>query len=81
MNLLSRITEVENENGGPNGLDAAKVGNSSGDNLFFSSGFPFGSWNDSSYFAENMSSGIKRELLDNDPKLFLNNTHEVGLYR
>lgn len=76
LKLLSRITEVENENGGPNGLDEAKVGNSSGDNLFFSSGFPFGSWNDSSYFAENMSTGIKRELLDNDPKLFLNNTHE-----
>lgn len=68
---LSRISEVENVNGGPNGLDEAKVGNSSGDNLFFSSGFPFGSWNDSSYFAENLSSGIKREL-DNDPKLFVN---------
>ncbi|KAH6758016.1 hypothetical protein C2S52_023097 [Perilla frutescens var. hirtella] len=69
---LSRITEVvENENGGPDGLDEAKVGHSSGDNLFFSSGFPFGSWNDSSYFAENLSSGIKREL-DIDPKLFVN---------
>ncbi|KAI3471559.1 hypothetical protein Pfo_028209 [Paulownia fortunei] len=66
LGMLSRITEVENENG-----DDAKVGNSSGDNLFSSSGFPFGSWNDSSYFAENFTSGIKREL-DDDQKLHVN---------
>ncbi|KAI3471389.1 hypothetical protein Pfo_029647 [Paulownia fortunei] len=71
LGMLSRITEVENENGGPNGLDDAKVGNSSGDNSFSSSGFPFGSWNDSSYFAENFTSGIKREL-DDDQKLHVN---------
>lgn len=69
LGTLSRISEFENECG----LDEAKVGNSSnGDSLIFSSGFPFGSWNDSSYFAENINStGIKREA-DNDPKLFLN---------
>ncbi|KAL8489681.1 hypothetical protein ACS0TY_025542 [Phlomoides rotata] len=67
--MLSRINESVNEN---TGLDEGKVGNSSGDSLFFTSGFPFGSWNDSSYFAENFStSGIKREM-DSDPKLFGN---------
>ncbi|KAL0359483.1 UNVERIFIED_CONTAM: Transcription factor [Sesamum angustifolium] len=71
LGMLSRITEVENENGGAIGLDDGKVGNSSGDNLYFSSGFPFGSWNDSSPFAENFTSSIKREL-DNDHKLFAN---------
>lgn len=70
LGTLSRISEFEHESG----LDeATKVGNSSsGDNLLFSSGFPFGSWNDSSYFAENVTgTGIKREV-DNDSKLFLN---------
>ncbi|KAL0383719.1 UNVERIFIED_CONTAM: Transcription factor [Sesamum calycinum] len=71
LGMLSRITEVENENGGAIGLDDGKVGNSSGDNLYFSSGFPFGSWNDSSPFAENFTNSIKREL-DNDHKLFAN---------
>lgn len=72
LGMLSRITEVEMEHGG---LDYSKVGNGiSGDNLFSgSSGFPFGSWNDSSYFAETFSTstGIKKEM-DNDPNLFLN---------
>ncbi|XP_011075183.1 transcription factor bHLH130-like [Sesamum indicum] len=71
LGTLSRISEVENENGRGIGLDGGKVGNSSGDNLYFSSGFPFGSWNDSSPFAENFTSSIKREL-DNDHKLFAN---------
>ncbi|XP_057783598.1 transcription factor bHLH130-like isoform X1 [Salvia miltiorrhiza] len=68
---LSRISEFESENAL---VDEAKVGNGSGDHsLIFSSGFPFASWNDSSYFAENFNnSGIKREL-DCDPNLFVNN--------
>ncbi|KAK4413000.1 Transcription factor [Sesamum alatum] len=75
LGTLSRITEVENENGRAIGLDDGKVGNSSGDNLYFSSGFPFGSWNDSSPFAENFTSSIKREL-DNDHKLFANSQND-----
>lgn len=77
LGMLSRI----NENTGPNDLDEGKVVNNSGDGLFFTSGFPFRSWNDSSYFAENFtSSGIKREL-DNDPKLFGDTeVRVIGLY-
>ncbi|KZV44782.1 hypothetical protein F511_28371 [Dorcoceras hygrometricum] len=61
---LSRISEVEN------GPDDAKAGNGSDhDNVF---GYPFGSWN-SSNFAENFSTGIKREL-DDDPHELFGNT-------
>ncbi|PIN13201.1 hypothetical protein CDL12_14166 [Handroanthus impetiginosus] len=76
--MLSRITEVENENGGATGLDEANVENRGGENLFSSSGFPFGSLLDSSHFAENFRTGIKREM-DNDQNLFVNNQNgELG---
>ncbi|KAL2501683.1 transcription factor bHLH [Forsythia ovata] len=71
LGMLSRITEVENESGGLSGLDETKVGNSNGVNLSYSTGFPIGSWNDSSNFVENFN-GIKREF-DNDGKAFVNN--------
>ncbi|XP_073157333.1 LOW QUALITY PROTEIN: transcription factor bHLH130-like [Henckelia pumila] len=62
---LSRIPEVEN--GVP---DDAKAGNGSDHDSLF--GFPFGSWHDSSNFAENFSTSIKRELDDDPHKLFGN---------
>ncbi|KAL1533969.1 basic helix-loop-helix transcription factor [Salvia divinorum] len=62
---LSRISEFEIEN------DEANVVNSSADNFI---SFPFASWNESSYFAENLnSSGIKSEL-DIHPELFVHHT-------
>ncbi|KAL9155236.1 hypothetical protein ABFS82_10G168500 [Erythranthe guttata] len=79
LGLLSRIKEVENEHGGPHSPHYTKVGNSGGDNLFSTtSGFPFASWNDSSYFAEtNFTSGIKTEV-DNDPKpIFITENEEL----
>ncbi|KAL3632437.1 negative regulation of ubiquitin-protein transferase [Castilleja foliolosa] len=64
LGMLSRITEIEHENG----LDEPKVENIGGDNLFST----FGSWNnDSSYYAENFTSGIKREM-DDDQTQFVN---------
>ncbi|XP_073306667.1 transcription factor bHLH130-like [Primulina huaijiensis] len=60
---VPRISEVENGPGGANGN-----GNDH-DSLF---GFPFGSWSDSSNFAENFCTGIKRELDDDPHKLFGN---------
>ncbi|CAA2974200.1 transcription factor bHLH130-like [Olea europaea subsp. europaea] len=71
LGMLSRITEVENESGGASGLDDTKVGNSNYVNLSYGTGFPFGSWNDSTNFGENFN-GIKREF-DNDGKAFVNN--------
>ncbi|KAL7138547.1 hypothetical protein ABFS83_10G171200 [Erythranthe nasuta] len=79
LGLLSRIKEAENEHGGPHSPHYTKVGNSGGDNLFSTtSGFPFASWNDSSYFAEtNFTSGIKSEV-DNDPKpIFITENEEL----
>lgn len=74
LGMLSRITEVENESGGASGLDDTKVGNSNCINLSYSTGFPFGSWNDSTNFVENFN-GIKREF-DNDGKAFENGEFE-----
>lgn len=71
LGMLSRITEVENESGGASGLDDTKVGNSNYVNSSYGTGFPFGSWNDSTNFGENFN-GIKREF-DNDGKAFVNN--------
>ncbi|GFP89649.1 transcription factor bhlh130 [Phtheirospermum japonicum] len=68
LGMLSRITEAEHENGRLNGMEDPKVENVSCDNLFST----FGSWNnDSSYYAENLISGIKREM-DDDRTLFVN---------
>ncbi|XP_075490633.1 transcription factor bHLH130-like [Primulina tabacum] len=61
---LSQISEVEN------GQNDAKAGR--GNDHDSLSGSPFGSWNDSSNFAEKFSTDIKRELDDDPHKLFGN---------
>lgn len=68
LGMLSRISEIENETGVNGGLDHEKLGNSNGDAQFYGSGFPFGSLNNSSKFAENFT-GLKREI-DSDQNLF-----------
>lgn len=67
LGMLSSISEIENQTCGTNGRDD-KLGNCNRDTQFYGSGFPIGSWNNSSKFAENFS-GIKREI-DSDQNLF-----------
>ncbi|KAL3533870.1 hypothetical protein ACH5RR_007391 [Cinchona calisaya] len=69
LGTLSRISEIDNETGINGGPDDEKLGNRNGDTTqFYGSGFPFGSWNNSSKFAENFT-GLKREI-DSDQTLF-----------
>ncbi|KAA8518230.1 hypothetical protein F0562_015704 [Nyssa sinensis] len=68
LGMLSQITEVESENVEANGRDDGKLGDGNGNTQFYNSGYSFGSWNDSTQFAENFT-GLKRDL-DNDGKLF-----------
>ncbi|XP_027070406.1 transcription factor bHLH130-like isoform X1 [Coffea arabica] len=68
LGMLSRISEVENETGGADGSNDDKLGNTNGDTQLYGSGFRFGSWNNSSKFAENLT-GLKREI-DYDQNLF-----------
>lgn len=70
LGMLSRISEIEVENIGATGNDDAKNGSGNhGDTQFYTSEFPLSSWSDSLHFAENFT-GLKRELNDDDEKLF-----------
>ncbi|XP_059668468.1 transcription factor bHLH130 isoform X2 [Cornus florida] len=69
LGMLSRISEVESENIEATDHDDGKLRNGNGDAQYYSHGYPFSSWNDSSHFAENFS-GLKRDL-DSDGKLFV----------
>lgn len=67
LGMLSQISETESDSVAGSPSDG-KVGNGNGDARFYSAGFPYGSWNDSSHFAENFT-GMKRDQ-ENDRKLF-----------
>ncbi|KAG9134489.1 hypothetical protein Leryth_021506 [Lithospermum erythrorhizon] len=67
LGMLSRISESENENYGvgTGADDEENLGNGNGDNdQFYSSSYPFGAWNDSLNFEENLTGIIKREVDD-----------------
>ncbi|KAA8517021.1 hypothetical protein F0562_017161 [Nyssa sinensis] len=53
------------ENMGTNGHEDGKLGDGNEDTQFYSSGYSFGSWNDSTHFTENFT-GLKRELEDDE---------------
>ncbi|KAM7505511.1 hypothetical protein LguiB_004415 [Lonicera macranthoides] len=54
LGMLSRISEIEGENIDQGSPDDGKLGNGSGPTQFYSSDYPFGSWNNNSlHFAEN----------------------------
>ncbi|XP_062167653.1 transcription factor bHLH130 isoform X1 [Alnus glutinosa] len=76
LGVLSQISEIGNESVGANSPGDGKLGNGNGDVRFYGPGFPYGSWNDSSHFAENFT-GMKREQ-DDDGKLF-SGTQNGGL--
>lgn len=66
--MLSQISEIGSENLGAGGLEEGKLGSSNGDGRFYGTGFPLGSWSDSSNFTESLG-GLRRDQ-DNDRKLF-----------
>lgn len=55
LGMLSRISEVESDS-----PTHGKFGNGNGDSQFYSTGFSYGSWNDSSHFTESFTN-MKRE--------------------
>ncbi|XP_028097990.1 transcription factor bHLH130 isoform X2 [Camellia sinensis] len=66
--MLSQISEIDNESVEGSCHEDIKLGNGSRDPQFYSPGYAFGSWNDSSHIHDNFSV-LKRDL-DNDEKLF-----------
>ncbi|GMP97260.1 hypothetical protein CsSME_00045585 [Camellia sinensis var. sinensis] len=68
LGMLSQISEIDNESVEGSCHEDIKLGNGSRDPQFYSPGYAFGSWNDSSHIHDNFSV-LKRDL-DNDEKLF-----------
>ncbi|OIT04319.1 PREDICTED: transcription factor bHLH130-like isoform X2 [Nicotiana attenuata] len=76
LGMLSRINEVENESSSiTTSLDDDKSGNGNSETQYYNSGLPFASWSEASHFQESFT-GHKREMLDNEEKLFANS--QVG---
>lgn len=76
MGMLSHISEIGSENLGPGSLEEGKLGNSN-DGRFYGTGFPLGSWSDSSNFTESLG-GLRRDL-DDDRKLFSISSTQVAM--
>ncbi|XP_048321938.1 transcription factor bHLH130 isoform X2 [Ziziphus jujuba] len=74
LGMLSQISEIGSENLGAGGLEEGKLGSSNGDGRFYGTGFPLGSWSDSSNFTESLG-GLRRDQ-DNDRKLFSSTQNE-----
>ncbi|XP_009590362.1 transcription factor bHLH130-like isoform X1 [Nicotiana tomentosiformis] len=69
LGMLSRINEVENEISRlTTSLGDDQSGNGNSETQYYNSGLPFASWSD---FQESFT-GHKREMLDNEEKLFAN---------
>ncbi|KAK2997988.1 hypothetical protein RJ639_026538 [Escallonia herrerae] len=68
LGMLSRISELEGESIEATDPDNARLQNGNGDTPYYSSEYPFSSWNDPMHISENFT-GLKREL-DDDGKLF-----------
>ena len=64
LGMLSQISEDGTESLGAGSLEEDKLGNGNGDARFYGTGFPFGSWNDSSNFTDNFG-GLRRDQESN----------------
>lgn len=64
LGMLSQISEVGSDNLGASTLDEEKLRNGNSDARFYGTGFPFGSWNDSSNFTDNYG-GLRRDQENN----------------
>ncbi|XP_028787248.1 transcription factor bHLH130-like [Neltuma alba] len=66
LGALSHISENECEGTGATSPDDGRVGaNNSGDTRYYGPGFPYASWNDTSYVSENLP-GFKRDQTGNE---------------
>lgn len=68
LGMLSQISKLASEGIGATSPDDRRQGGSNGDARYYGSGFPYGSWNETSNLSEKLS-GLKRER-NGDDKLF-----------
>ncbi|XP_044467309.1 transcription factor bHLH130-like [Mangifera indica] len=67
LGVLPQVSEIDSNSIAGSPTDG-KTGNGNGDARFYSAGFPYGSWNDSSHFTDNFPA-MKRDQ-ENDRKFF-----------
>ncbi|KAH7557316.1 hypothetical protein ACOSP7_026972 [Xanthoceras sorbifolium] len=75
LGMLSQFSEIENDDIASSPSEG-KLGNGNGDTRFYSRGFNFGTWNDSSHLVENFT-GIKRESGELGNRVIL--SHQLSL--